>query len=165
MKLTTILLAGAIVVVGAGYARAQDAQADKTIIANERAINNAIDKGNVAGFTALVAADGWSVDGTAGRMSVADFLKGFDQMTRGMKISSEEMTESMVQWVDATTAVHSYKWLVQGTYQGSPCRAPSGCRPCGRRRTASGWRCSTRSPWSRPRRRSSVTAARVPDST
>ena len=30
MKLTTILLAGAIVVVGAGYARAQDPQAEKT---------------------------------------------------------------------------------------------------------------------------------------
>ena len=58
MKLTTILLAGAIVLVGAGYARAQDLQAEKTLVANERAINDAVEKGNVAAFTRYVAADG-----------------------------------------------------------------------------------------------------------
>jgi hypothetical protein len=124
MKLTTILLAGAIVLVGAGYARAQDLQAEKTLVANERAINDAVEKGNVAAFTQYVAADGWSVDGTAGRMSVADFLKGFDQMTKGLKITSWDMTDSMVQWVDATTAVHSYKWTVKGTYQGQAMPSP-----------------------------------------
>jgi len=91
MKLTTILLAGAIVLVGAGYARAQDLQAEKTLVANERAINDAVEKGNVAAFTQYVAADGWSVDGTAGRMSVADFLKGFDQMTKGLKITKHRL--------------------------------------------------------------------------
>ena len=124
MKLTTILLAGAIVVVGAGYARAQDPQAEKTIIANERASNDAIAKGNVAAFAQYAFADGWSLDGTAGRMSVADFLKGFDQMTKGLKVTSWDMTDSMVQWVDATTAVHSYKFSIQATYQGVPMPSP-----------------------------------------
>jgi hypothetical protein len=78
MKLMTILLAGAIVVVGAEYARAHDPQAEQTIIANERAVNDAVAKANVAGFTQHVTADGWAVDGMSGRMAVADFIKGFD---------------------------------------------------------------------------------------
>ncbi len=124
MKLTTILLAGAIGVLGAGYARAQDPQTEKMLVANERAINDAVAKGDVAAFTKYVAADGWSVDGTAGRMSVPDFLKGFAEMTSGLKITSSDITDSMVQWVDATTAVHSYKWIVQGTYQGVAMPSP-----------------------------------------
>ena len=124
MKLTTILLAGAIVVLGPGYARAQDPQAEKTIIANERAINDAVVKVNVAGFTQFVAADGWSVDGMSGRMAVADFIKGFDQMAKDMKVTSWDITDSQVQWVDATTAVHSYKWTGVGTYQGQPMPSP-----------------------------------------
>ncbi len=124
MKLMTTLLAGAIVVVGSGYARAQDPQAEKTIVANERAINDAVVKVNVAGFTQFVAADGWSVDGMSGRMPVADFIKGFDQMAKDMKVTSWDITDSHVQWVDATTAVHSYKWTGQGTYQGQPMPSP-----------------------------------------
>jgi len=124
MKFVTTLLAGAIVVVGAQYASAQDPQAEKTIIANERAINDAVVKVNVAGFTQFVAADGWSVDGMSGRMAVADFIKGFDQMAKDMKVTSWDITDSKVQWVDATTAVHSYKWTGQGTYQGQPMPSP-----------------------------------------
>ncbi len=124
MKLTTILLASAIVVVGAGYAGAQDLQAEKTIIANERVQLDAIAKGNAAAFAQYAAADGWSVDGTAGRMSVADFLKGFDEMTKGLKVASWDMTDSMVQWVDATTGVHTYKFSIQATYQGVPMPSP-----------------------------------------
>ena len=57
-------------------------------------------------------------------MAVADFLKSFDQMGKDMKVTSWDMTDSKVQWVDATTAVHSYKWTVQGTYQGQPMPSP-----------------------------------------
>jgi len=124
MKLMTILLAGAIVIVGAEYARAQDPQAEKTIIANERAVNDAVAKANLAGFTQHVTADGWAVDRMEGRMAVADFIKGFDQMAKDMKISSWDITDSKVQWVDATTAVHSYKWTGQGTNQGQPMASP-----------------------------------------
>ena len=114
-----ILLAGAIVVVGAGYAHAQDLQAEKTIIANERVQLDAIAKGNVAAFAQYAAADGWSLDGTAGRMSVADFLKGFDEMTKGLKVTSWDMIDSKVQWVDATTAVHSYRVYDPGHLPGT----------------------------------------------
>ena len=124
MKLMTILLAGAIVAVGAKSARAQDPQAEKTIIANERAVNDAVAKANVAGFKQHVSADGWSVDGMMGRMAVADFIKDFDKMAKDMKVSSWDITDSKVQWVDANTAVHTYKWAGQGTYQGQPIPSP-----------------------------------------
>ena len=39
-------------------------------------------------------------------------------MAKDMKISSWDITDSKVLWVDANTAVHSYKWAGQGTYQG-----------------------------------------------
>jgi len=124
MKLMTILLAGGLMALGTGQARAQDAEAEKTIIANERAINEAVAKGNVAGFKQHVAADGWSVDGMMGRVAVADFLKVFDQVTKEQKLSSWDITDSKVQWVDANTAIHTYKWTGTGTYQGQPIPSP-----------------------------------------
>jgi hypothetical protein len=103
---------------------AQDAQAEKTIIANERAVNDAVVKGNLAGFKEHVAADGWTVEAQGGRAPVSEFLKQFDAMTKDTKISSWDITESKVQWVDANTAIHSYKWTGSGTAQGQPIPSP-----------------------------------------
>jgi len=122
--ISTIVLAGAIVAFGVGSAHGQDAQTEKTIIANERAVNEAVAKGNAAAFKQHVAADGWAVDAVMGRMAVADFLAGFDAMTKEMKVSSWDITESKVQWVDANTAVHTYKWTGTGTYHGQPLPSP-----------------------------------------
>lgn len=124
MKLLPIFLAGVLVALGTGDARAQDAQAEKTIIANERAVNEAFAKGNAAQFKRHVASEGWSVDGMSGRMAIADFLKEFDTMTKEMKLSSWDMSDSKVQWVDPNTAIHTYKWTGTGTYQGHPIPSP-----------------------------------------
>ena len=124
MRLLRILMAGAVIAGATSYALAQDAQAEKTIVANERAINDAVSKGNAARFKEHVALDGWAVDSMSGRMSVADFLKAFDVMTKDMKMTSWDITDSKVQWVDANTAVHSYKWTGSGTYQGQPIPSP-----------------------------------------
>jgi hypothetical protein len=59
-----------------------------------------------------------------GRAPVADFINQFDTMTKEMKVSSWDITESKVQWVDANTAVHTYKWTGTGTYQGQPIPSP-----------------------------------------
>src|SRR5688500_9869503 len=75
------------------------------LIANERAVSDAIAKGNLAGFKQHVAADGWSIDPMSGRMPVADFIKGFDAMTKDMKITSWDITDTRTVWVDATTAI------------------------------------------------------------
>jgi ketosteroid isomerase-like protein len=127
MKLLRILMAGAIIAGGTSYAWAQDAQAEKTIVANERAISAAFAKGDAAAFKEHVAGDGWAIDPMMGLMSVADFLKGWDAMVKDMKIASWDITDSKVLWVDANTAVHSYKWTGQGTMSGQPIPSPTLC--------------------------------------
>ena len=109
----------------AAFLSAQDAQAEKTLVANERAINAALVKGDLATFKQHVAADAWSIDPMGGRTSVAEFLKGFDAMSKDMKIESWDITETQTQWVDANTAILTYKWTGQGTYQGQPIPSPT----------------------------------------
>jgi hypothetical protein len=67
-------------------------------------------QGDAAAFKEHVAVDGWAIDPMMGLMSVADFLKGWDAMAKDMKVASWDITDSKVLWVDANTAVHSYKW-------------------------------------------------------
>ena len=105
MKLLRVLMAGAMIAGGTTYAAAQDAQAEKTILANERAVNAAFAKADLAGFKEHVAADGWAVDPMMGPMSVADLMKGFEAMTKDMKITSWDITDSKFQWLDPNTAV------------------------------------------------------------
>jgi ketosteroid isomerase-like protein len=124
MKLVTLLATVALVALGAIGAPAQDAQAEKTIIANERAINEAVAKGNVAAFKEHVSADGWAVDSMMGRMAVADFLEQFEEMVKHMKMTSWDITDSKIQWVDGNTAIHTFKWTGSGTYQGQPIPSP-----------------------------------------
>jgi hypothetical protein len=116
---------GTLAIVGtAAGAAVQDAATEKQLLANERAISEAIAKGNVAGFKEHVAAEGWYIDPGAGRASVAEFLKGFDQLTKDLKVVSWDLTEPRTHWVDANTAVLTYKWVGKGTYQGQPMASP-----------------------------------------
>src|SRR5262245_42921347 len=77
----------------ASNAAVQNAPAEKTLIANERAINEAIVKGDLAAFQQHVAADGWSMDGMTGRMAVAEFIKVFPQMTKDAKIEAWDISD------------------------------------------------------------------------
>ena len=125
MTLTAVLLASSLVIAeSAARADAQDARAEQTIIAGERALHEAVVTGNLAGFKQHVAVDGWAVDGIMGRMATADFLQSFDQMVKGMEMTSWDITDSRIQWVDANTAIHTYKWTGSGTYQGQPIPSP-----------------------------------------
>jgi hypothetical protein len=124
MKRVSTLAALVLVAAWPAASWAQNAEAEKTIIANERAVNEAVVKGNLAGFKEHVATDGWAIDSMTGRSPVSDFVKQFDTMTKEMKVSSWDISESKVQWVDANTAVHSYKWTGTGTYQGQPVPSP-----------------------------------------
>src|SRR5262249_31794165 len=103
---------------------AQDAQAEKTLIANERAINEAIVKGDLATFKQHVAADAWSMEGMTGRMPVAEFIKAFPQMTKEAKIEAWDISDLKTVWVDSNTGVLTYKWTGKGTYQGKPIPSP-----------------------------------------
>ena len=62
----------------AGQATADHSALDKALVANENKVNDAVAKGDKAAFSALVAADGWSVDGK-GLMKVSDFVATLDR--------------------------------------------------------------------------------------
>ena len=123
-KYIPVVLAAAASLSLAVAAVAQDAQTEKMLIANERAINEAIAKGNVAAFKEHVAADAWSIDPAAGRMPVSEFLKSWPQMSKEMKLTSWDILDPKVTWVGADAAVITYKWVGKGTFQGQPIPSP-----------------------------------------
>ena len=88
---------------------------EKTLIANENKVSEAVAKHDVKTFTDLVASDAVSA-GPDGFMKVADFVKSMDQM----KIASEHTMDMQVSWVDDKTAIVRYTWMGSATYMGQP---------------------------------------------
>jgi hypothetical protein len=88
---------------------------EKTLIANENKVNDAVAKHDVKTFSGLVAADGESAD-QRGFMKVSDFLKSIDQL----KITSWHIMDTQVSWVDDKTAIVRYTWMGAGTFMGQP---------------------------------------------
>jgi hypothetical protein len=103
---------------------AQDAAGEQAIIAAERAIHEAVAKGNVAAFKQQVAADSFAIDAMMGRMATAEFIKSFPEIQKDMKLESWDITEPKVIWGDANNAVLTYKWVGKGTFQGQPIPQP-----------------------------------------
>src|ERR671910_3758228 len=68
---------------------------DKTLIANEHKVAEALMKKDKATFTSLVDTKGWAGDGT-GFTKVADFVTSFDQIV----INNFKITDEKVAWVD-----------------------------------------------------------------
>lgn len=88
---------------------------EKTLIANENKINEAVAKHDVKTFNDLVASDAMSADGM-GFMKVADFVKSINDV----KVGSWHIMDSQVHWVDDKTAVLTYTWMGSGTFKGEP---------------------------------------------
>lgn len=115
-----VLVASAIAAAAAAtLAQGKDADKaalEKAIVANEQKINDAVARGDLNAFKALVDKDGWSLD-AGGPMSVADFEKNFKQVKiePGWKI-----TDTKVHWIASNTAVLFYKWTGKGTFNGQP---------------------------------------------
>jgi len=111
----------AAVLLMAGCSAALFAQAgskaaiEKTLIANENKVNEAVAKHDVKTFTDLVASDAVSIDG-GGVMKVADFVKAMNDV----KVGSWHLMDTQVHWVDDKTAVVSYTWMGSGTFKGEP---------------------------------------------
>jgi hypothetical protein len=83
--------------------------------ANERAINAAIQKGDVADFKALVADDGAAMDGT-GVMPVSEFVKEYAQIKlQTFTIDQVEATTGQAMpspvWASTTYANRGGKWV------------------------------------------------------
>jgi hypothetical protein len=96
---------------------------DKAIIANEHKVMTAVAKGDKAGFSALVAPDAMGLDGMVGLMKASEFASMLDQV----KVTNWKITDEKVQWVDANTAILTYKWTGTGTFQGQKFPSPVWC--------------------------------------
>jgi hypothetical protein len=88
---------------------------DKALIANENKVADALMKKDKAAFTALVASDGWSIDGN-GVMKTSELVGMLDQLV----IKSYKITEEKVSWADPNTAIVAYRWTGSGTFAGQP---------------------------------------------
>jgi hypothetical protein len=97
---------------------------EKTLIANEQKLNDAVIKGDAATFKSMVADDGSSID-DHGVMSTADFTK---MLKPGIaKITDMRLDAFKVLWVDANTAVLTYTWTGKGTFMDQPVHSPTYC--------------------------------------
>lgn len=88
---------------------------EKTLIANENKINEAVAKHDAKTFNDLVASDAISADGT-GFMKVAEFVKSMSDV----KIASWHIMDTQVHWADDKTAIVTYMWMGSGTFKGEP---------------------------------------------
>ena len=91
------------------------AAVEKTLIANENKVSEAVAKHDVKTFSDLVAIDGEAADQN-GFMKVSEFLKSIDQL----KVTSWHIMDTQVSWVDDKTAIVRYTWMGAGTYMGQP---------------------------------------------
>jgi hypothetical protein len=94
------------------------AAAQQQIVANEKAVIDAIVmKNDPKTFHSHVLQDGYAL-GDAGPMKVADFDKTIAQMATDCKIAKWSMSDSTFYWLNPTTVVHMFKTNVDGTCQG-----------------------------------------------
>jgi hypothetical protein len=117
MRVTVLAVTlGMLACAAPAFAQAQSKAAlEKTLIANENKINEAVAKHDLKTFNELVAADALSADG-GGFMKVADFTKSIDQV----KIASWHIMDSKVTWIDEKAALVTYAWMGSGTYMNQP---------------------------------------------
>jgi hypothetical protein len=93
---------------------------DKAIIANERKLLDYLAKKDKAGFTSMVTADAVGLDAIMGGMKTSVSAAKLDQVS----VTSWQISDEKVQWVDANNAVLSYKWTGTGTFQGQKFPSP-----------------------------------------
>ena len=91
------------------------AAAEKTLIANEHAINEAVSKGDKAALLALVAPEGVAANAN-GFIPAKLFAEAIPQI----KITKWEVTNPQVIWIDPASAIVTYTFVGEGTFQGRP---------------------------------------------
>jgi hypothetical protein len=91
------------------------AAAEKTLIALENRLNDAIARGDKATFQLLVAPDAVSAD-KGGFLPTSQFLQVFDRL----KVKEWKIVNPQVLWVDATSAIVTYSWTGSGTFMDQP---------------------------------------------
>ena len=117
----TMITATAVSMMAQAPAASNRTAIEKQIVANERAINDAVAKGDMKTFHANLAPDAIGVD-TGGVTRVN--APNFDEMMKAAKIQSWDMDGSQFYWINDSTVVHIYRWTGKGTYQGQPIPSP-----------------------------------------
>ena len=119
---TTLILAVTTAVVMAQTPAASNhAAVEKQVVAAERAVNEAIAKGDMKTFHANLANDAVVVDPSGILKVNADF----DKMLLGMKMQSWNIDGSQFYWVNDSSVIHMYRWTGKGTYEGRPIDSPT----------------------------------------
>jgi hypothetical protein len=90
------------------------------ILANERAINEAVATSSVEKFKSLVDERGFGIDPT-GVMSIGDYEK----MVSAIKVESWEMSDQRYLWLSDDAVLIAYKWTGKGTFMGMPVPSPT----------------------------------------
>ena len=120
MLRTLLVLAAVVVAPSLAVAQSKTEATTKQIEAMERAINAAIQKGDVAAFKANIADDAITVD-AMGPSSVTEFMKMFSQV----KLTKFSIDKVKVQFLNDTTAVISYLFTGEGSMMGQPMPSPT----------------------------------------
>jgi hypothetical protein len=89
--------------------------AEKTLIANERSLHDAVAKGDKTSFRSLVLPEGlWTTrQGFVPMQLLADGLEGF-------KLTKWEIVNSRVTWLGEDSAIVTYVWTGSGTFGDQP---------------------------------------------
>lgn len=94
---------------------------EKAILANEKAVNLAFEKGDLAGIQKHLLSEGVAVD-PVGATPVPEMLKmlGDMKVQPGWKVESSRFL-----WLDDNTVMHIYKWTGKVTVMGQPLPSPT----------------------------------------
>src|SRR5215467_4630578 len=101
-------------------AAGSNAAVEKTIVANENKIVDAITKHDKAGFMALMGPGSMSM-GEDGAMTAEQFAPMMDQV----KMTSAKISDSKFVWAGSSTLVHYYTWTGSGSFQGQAMKSPT----------------------------------------
>lgn len=92
-----------------------NAAIEKTIVANENKVVDAISKQDKAGFTALMG-PGSIAGGDTGFITMAEFVPMMDQI----KLTNAKISDSKFVWAGSSTVVHYFVETGVGSFQGQP---------------------------------------------
>jgi hypothetical protein len=92
---------------------------EKQIVANEKAIIDAILKNDPKTFHSYVLPDSYVMGGD-GVIEATGLVKLMEEMTADCKLAKWTLADSMVYWVNDSTVVHLFKTTTEGTCQAQP---------------------------------------------
>jgi hypothetical protein len=107
------------VAVVTGQGGTDRAAVQKQILANEKAIVDAVLKNDSKTFHSYILADSFAM-ASQGIIAVADFDPVMKQQAADCKITKFEFPESKFYWINDTTVVHMFKETFEGTCKGEP---------------------------------------------